>query len=105
MSLDYRNHIRMGKISERLLHTYTRELMMIIDFILDLYIFVMSILFIWLGIKIDKESYKENRMFMSLFSFTGLFPFLLTISYYLFRIFMIGLGVILLYLLFTGGFE
>ncbi len=87
------------------MHTYTRELMMIIDFMLDLYIFSMSILFIWLGFKIDKESYKENRMFMSLFSFTGLFPLLLTISYYLFRMFAIGFGVILLYLLFTGGFE
>lgn len=74
-------------------------------FILQLIIFLMSIFFIWFGFKIDKESYKENRIFLALFSFTGLFPLILTISYYLFRIFAIGFGVILLYLLFTGGFE
>ena len=39
---------------------------MIIDFILDVFIFSIGIFFIWLGFKIDKESYKENRMFMAL---------------------------------------
>ncbi|MED3085625.1 hypothetical protein [Bacillus toyonensis] len=72
---------------------------------LDLFIFFMSISFIWLGFKLDKQSYKENRMFISLFSLTGLFPIILSISYYLFRMFAVGLGVTFLYLLFTGGFE
>ncbi|ANN35724.1 hypothetical protein A9498_30595 (plasmid) [Bacillus thuringiensis serovar coreanensis] len=75
------------------------------EFISNLIIFLMSICFIWVGFKIDKESYKENRVFLSFFSFAGLFPFILTISYYLFRVFAIGFGVILLYLLFTGGLE
>ncbi|MCI4249319.1 MULTISPECIES: hypothetical protein [Bacillus] len=75
------------------------------DFIVDVFIFVMGILFIWGGFKIDKESYKENRTFMALFSFTGAFSILLTISYYLFRAFMIGVGIVFLYLLFTGGFA
>ncbi|WP_255255568.1 hypothetical protein [Bacillus cereus] len=72
---------------------------------LDLFIFFMSISFIWFGFKLDKQSYKENRMFISLFSLTGLFPLILSISYYLFRMFAVGLGVTFLYLLFTGGFE
>ncbi|OUB17904.1 hypothetical protein BK704_01315 [[Bacillus thuringiensis] serovar konkukian] len=76
-----------------------------VDFMLDLFIFFMSISFIWLGFKLDKQSYKENRMFISLFSLTGLFPIILSISYYLFRMFAIGLGFTFLYLLFTGGFE
>ncbi|WP_252195564.1 hypothetical protein [Bacillus mycoides] len=76
-----------------------------VDFILDLFIFFMSISFIWLGFKLDKQSYKENHMFISLFSLTGLFPIILSISYYLFRMFAVGLGVTFLYLLFTGGFE
>ncbi|MED1383880.1 hypothetical protein [Bacillus mycoides] len=76
-----------------------------VDFMLDLFIFFMSISFIWLGFKLDKQSYKENRMFISLFSLTGLFPIILSISYYLFRMFAVGLGVTFLYLLFTGGFE
>ncbi|QWI47209.1 hypothetical protein EXW55_30700 (plasmid) [Bacillus mycoides] len=78
---------------------------MMVDFMLDLFIFFMSISFIWLGFKLDKQSYKENRMFISLFSLTGLFPIILSISYYLFRMFAVGLGVTFLYLLFTGGFE
>ncbi|WP_270717550.1 hypothetical protein [Bacillus cereus group sp. BY9-3LC] len=77
---------------------------MIIDFILDVFIFSIGIFFIWLGFKIDKESYKENRMFMALFSITGIFPVLLTISYYLFKISAVALGLIILYLLFTGSF-
>ncbi|MED1302836.1 hypothetical protein P4U65_20175 [Bacillus pacificus] len=72
---------------------------------LDLFVFFMSILFIWFGFKLDKQSYKENRMFISLFSLTGLFPIILSISYYLFRMFAVALGVTFLYLLFTGGFE
>ncbi|PEA06295.1 hypothetical protein CON37_02240 [Bacillus cereus] len=78
---------------------------MMVDFMLDLFIFFMSISFIWFGFKLDKQSYKENRMFISLFSLTGLFPLILSISYYLFRMFAVGLGVTFLYLLFTGGFE
>ncbi|QWH64274.1 hypothetical protein EXW39_30015 (plasmid) [Bacillus mycoides] len=73
-----------------------------VDFLLDLCVFFIGIGFIWLGFKLDKQSYKENRMFISLFSLTGLFPIILSISYYLFRIFSIGLGVILVYLFFTG---
>ncbi|MES1053106.1 hypothetical protein FOA24_29150 [Bacillus thuringiensis] len=76
---------------------------MMVDFMAYLFIFVMSISFIWVGFKLDKQSYKENRMFISLFSLTGLFPFILTISYYLFRICAVGLGVTFLYLLFSGG--
>ncbi|MFK4427723.1 hypothetical protein EXW28_05595 [Bacillus mycoides] len=77
---------------------------MIIDFMLDVFIFSISIFFIWLGFKIDKDSYKDNRMFMAFFSVTGVFPTLLTISYYLFKISAVGLGLIILYLLFTGSF-
>jgi hypothetical protein len=73
-----------------------------IDFLLDLCAFFIGISFIWLGLKIDKKSYKENRMFIALFSLTSAFPIILTISYYLFRIFSIGLGVIIVYLFFTG---
>ncbi|HDX9614621.1 TPA: hypothetical protein ROY01_005825 [Bacillus toyonensis] len=76
-----------------------------VDFMLDLFIFFMSISFIWFGFKLDKQSYKENRMFISLFSLTDFFPIILSISYYLFRMFAVGLGVTFLYLLFTGGFE
>ncbi|ANN35587.1 hypothetical protein A9498_31595 (plasmid) [Bacillus thuringiensis serovar coreanensis] len=72
------------------------------DFLSDLCVFFIGIVFIWFGFKLDKQSYKENRMFISLFSLTGLFPIILSISYYLFRIFSIGFGVILVYLFFTG---
>ncbi|EEK57725.1 Protoheme IX farnesyltransferase [Bacillus cereus BGSC 6E1] len=52
------------------------------------------------GIKIDKETFKEQRMNSLIFSLLTPFPIVLSLSFYLFKIFAIGVGLAILYSIF-----
>ncbi|WP_256869873.1 hypothetical protein, partial [Bacillus sp. CDB3] len=66
---------------------------------------LMSIGFIWFGIKLDKESYEQHCSNSFLFNLFDPFSLVLSISYILCKVFMIGLGVLLLYLTFSGKID
>ncbi|WP_324654963.1 protoheme IX farnesyltransferase, partial [Bacillus pacificus] len=52
------------------------------------------------GIIIDKETFKKQRVNSLLFSLLTPFPIVLSFSFYLFKIFSIGVGVAILYSIF-----
>ncbi len=62
--------------------------------------FFISCGIILFGIKIDKEIFKEQRMNSLIFSLLTPFPIVLSLSFYLFKIFAIGVGVAILYSIF-----
>ncbi|PGV59761.1 protoheme IX farnesyltransferase [Bacillus cereus] len=59
--------------------------------------FFISCGIILFGIKIDKETFKEQRMNSLIFSLLTPFPIVLSLSFYLFEIFAIGVGLAILY--------
>ncbi|GLV66705.1 hypothetical protein Bmyc01_53740 [Bacillus mycoides] len=59
--------------------------------------FFISCGIILFGIKIDKETFKEQRMNSLIFSLLTPFPIVLSLSFYLFKIFAIGVGLAILY--------
>ncbi|AEW54172.1 TPA: protoheme IX farnesyltransferase [Bacillus cereus] len=62
--------------------------------------FFISCGMILFGIKIDKETFKEQRMNSLIFSLLTPFPIVLSLSFYLFKIFAIGVGLAILYSIF-----
>ncbi|MED1507273.1 protoheme IX farnesyltransferase [Bacillus proteolyticus] len=59
--------------------------------------FFISCGIILFGIKIDKETFKEQRMNSLIFSLLTPFSIVLSLSFYLFKIFAIGVGLAILY--------
>ena len=57
------------------------------------------------GIIIDKETFKKQRVNSLLFSLLTLFPIVLSFSFYLFKIFSIGVGVAILYSIFYDVYS
>ncbi|MFJ8522711.1 protoheme IX farnesyltransferase [Bacillus cereus] len=67
--------------------------------------FFISCGIIWFGIKIDKETFKEQRMNSLIFSLLTPFPIVLSLSFYLFKIFAIGVGLAILYSIFYDVYS
>lgn len=57
------------------------------------------------GIIIDKETLKKQRVNSLLFSLLTPFPIVLSFSFYLFKIFSIGVGVAILYSIFYDVYS
>ncbi|ACM11592.1 protoheme IX farnesyltransferase [Bacillus cereus] len=57
------------------------------------------------GIIIDKETFKKQRVNSLLFSLLTPFPIVLSFSFYLFKIFSIGVGVAILYSIFYDVYS
>ncbi|KAB2442520.1 protoheme IX farnesyltransferase [Bacillus luti] len=67
--------------------------------------FFISCGIILFGIKIDKETFKEQRMNSLIFSVLTPFPIVLSLSFYLFKIFAIGVGLAILYSIFYDVYS
>ncbi|CAM4249786.1 protoheme IX farnesyltransferase [Bacillus mobilis] len=67
--------------------------------------FFISCGIILFGIKIDKETFKEHRMNSLIFSLLTPFPIVLSLSFYLFKIFAIGVGLAILYSIFYDVYS
>lgn len=67
--------------------------------------FFISCGIILFGIKIDKETFKEQRMNSLIFSLLTPFPVVLSLSFYLFKIFAIGVGLAILYSIFYDVYS
>ncbi|MCU5376755.1 protoheme IX farnesyltransferase [Bacillus cereus] len=67
--------------------------------------FLISCGIILFGIKIDKETFKEHRMNSLIFSLLTPFPIVLSLSFYLFKIFAIGVGLAILYSIFYDVYS
>ncbi|HDR7704537.1 MULTISPECIES: protoheme IX farnesyltransferase [Bacillus] len=57
------------------------------------------------GIIIDKETFKKQRVNSLLFSLLTPFPIVLSFSFYLFKIFSIGVGAAILYSIFYDVYS
>ncbi|PEB07823.1 protoheme IX farnesyltransferase [Bacillus cereus] len=67
--------------------------------------FMVLCFFIACGIIIDKETFKKQRVNSLLFSLLTPFPILLSFSFYLFKIFSIGVGAAILYSIFYDVYS